>query len=142
MNTPNNIINTTIDNQYVNNEFKYCERSIELKYPTLNVDLKTNNDSLNVRLIFFYADWCPHSKLYRPEWNAFKYAVDGKNIDGNIITCIEYDCSNPTDELEYIMEKYNVTEYPSVKLVSNYPNKIDTIALMQPIMRYRNTIIP
>lgn len=100
-------------------------------------NLYNKNNNMNVRFAYFYADWCPNCESYRADWVAFKNEVDGKNIEGIEVECVEYDCTDPSDELESIMDKYEVCEYPSVKMVSNNPSKIETRAMLEPIMRYR-----
>ncbi len=124
---------------YTNNGFKYCEWSGEWSYDDINTDSTTRSikNGLNVKFIFFYTDECRESNAYRPKWDSFKNAIDGKTIEGNIVRCLEYECTVPNDHLACLIEKYDVTEYPSVKLVSNYPNKTDTMALLEPIFKYR-----
>lgn len=95
---------------------------------------------MNVKFVFFYADECPESNSYRPKWLSFKTAIDGKTIEGNIVRCLEYECTDPSDHLATLIEKYEVSGYPTVKLVSNYPNKTDTMALLEPILKYRSSI--
>lgn len=139
-------IETTSDKNmetyYRNNGFKYCEWSGEWTCDTINTDSTTHpmKDELNVKFIFFYADECSESNAYRPKWNSFKTAIDGKTIEGNIVRCLEYECTDPSDHLASLIEKYEVSEYPSVKLVSNCPNKTDTMALLEPILNYRSSL--
>jgi len=70
-------------------------------------------------LLFFYADWCPHCKVAKPEWDALKAENEGKLINGYNVVYTEYNCESPTAEVEELMNKYDVKGFPTVKLVKD-----------------------
>lgn len=70
-------------------------------------------------MYFFFADWCPHCKRAKPEWDAFKTQYDGTEINGYVIKCIEIDCTSdsPSSDVKAAMNKYDVSSFPTVKLI-------------------------
>ena len=70
-------------------------------------------------LLFFYADWCPHCKTAKPEWDALKKENEGKVINGYSVIYTEYNCVNPSPELEDLMNKYEIKGYPTIKLIKD-----------------------
>ena len=85
-----------------------------------------NRRNKQTNIYFFFADWCPHCKSAKPEWDAFKSQYDGKEINGYQIKCQEIDCSKdePSSQVKAAMNKFNVTSFPTVKLVRD-ENTID-----------------
>lgn len=94
---------------------------------------------MNIKFMFFYADWCPHSIKAKVEWKIFKDTVNEMNIDGNWLQCLEYDCTDPDDEMEDLMEKYEVTAYPSIQMVGPLATKTELKELLAPILEVRDT---
>ena len=44
-------------------------------------DVANNNRRVSeAELLFFSADWCPHCKNAKPEWDSFKKEYDGKEM--------------------------------------------------------------
>jgi thiol-disulfide isomerase/thioredoxin len=70
------------------------------------------------QLLFFYANWCPHCKVAKPEWEKLKAELDGKKVNGQTVKFMEYDCTEPSPEIEATMDKYNVSSYPTILLES------------------------
>jgi thiol:disulfide interchange protein len=70
-----------------------------------------------IEIYFFYADWCPHCTKAKPEWNAFKNTMSGKEMNGFRINCIETDCTETTPTNSPIIQKFNVDSFPTVKMV-------------------------
>lgn len=66
-------------------------------------------------LFYFYTSWCPYCKKSRVEWNKFKAEWDHKTYNGYVLQFQEIDC----DVDETTAEKYNVTKYPTIKLVKD-----------------------
>ena len=78
-----------------------------------------NRRNKQTNIYFFFADWCPHCKSAKPEWDAFKSQYDSTEINGYQIKCQEIDCSSdaPSSQVKAAMNKFNVTSFPTVKLV-------------------------
>jgi len=79
----------------------------------------SSGPSKQAEMMLFFADWCPHCKKAKPEWEAVKAEYDGKKINGYTVTFVEYDCSDETPEVERIVSKYNIEGYPTVKLLKD-----------------------
>ena len=63
-----------------------------------------------MKLVLYYANWCPHCKTYLNEW---------KNIKNNLdIECIEYE---DKQDKEYII-KENIEYYPTLKFFDSNGN--------------------
>jgi thiol-disulfide isomerase/thioredoxin len=80
-----------------------------------------NNRNTEVTIYFFHADWCPHCKKAEPEWNAFDSQYNGTEVNGYKIICIDVDCTSdpPTDENKALMKTYNVSSFPTIKLLKD-----------------------
>jgi thiol-disulfide isomerase/thioredoxin len=70
------------------------------------------------RLLFFYANWCPHCKAAKPEMEKVKAELEKGPVNGKTVKLVEYDCTEPSPEMESIMDKYQVSSYPTILLVS------------------------
>lgn len=70
-----------------------------------------------VQVYFFFADWCPHCTKAKPEWNSFKNAFNGKEINGYLTTCNEVDCTETNTQNSPLIQKFNVDSFPTVKMV-------------------------
>jgi thiol-disulfide isomerase/thioredoxin len=95
--------------------------------PKMNAKYKPNREQVpvdssekgNAELLFFYADWCPHCKTAKPIWNELKSEYQNKTINGYHVVFTEINCSEETDEVERMMNKYNVEGYPTIKLLKD-----------------------
>ena len=67
-------------------------------------------------LIVFLASWCPHCKDAKPHLSQFKRKHHNEQIDGVNVKVIEYDADVHKDEVR----KYNVSGYPTYKLLAKY----------------------
>lgn len=75
----------------------------------------TKNDPKVCDLYYFYTSWCPYCKKAFVEWNKFKSEWNYKKMDGYDIHFHEVDC----DVSEALATKYNVTIYPTIKLIKD-----------------------
>jgi thiol-disulfide isomerase/thioredoxin len=70
-------------------------------------------------IILFFATWCPACKSIKPEWEQFKTDYSNKKINDVVLLIHEVDCSEPDPGTEDIMNQYNITGFPTVKLICN-----------------------
>lgn len=75
---------------------------------------KTTGDK-TIDLYYFYTAWCPYCKKSFQEWNKFKAEWNQKTYEGYTIYFHEVDC----DIQESLADKYQVTQYPTVKMVKD-----------------------
>jgi len=85
----------------------------------------TNTRKKEAEVYFFFADWCPHCKRAKPEWEQFKKEYNGKVVNEYTITCIPVDCTDEKDQKSAtLIAQYKIESYPTIiMLVDN--NKID-----------------
>lgn len=100
--------------------FYYIAPSAITKYNANSEQVPSGSSSNNsAELMFFYANWCPHCKTAKPIWNELKSEYENKTINGYKITFTEIDCSEETDEVEKLMNQYNIEGYPTIKLIKD-----------------------
>jgi thiol-disulfide isomerase/thioredoxin len=93
--------------------------------PKLKTAYKPNNeiisggDNSSAELLFFFANWCPHCKTAKPIWEQLKNEYHNKPINGYNIVFTEIDCSEETNEVDQMMNKYKVEGYPTIKLIKD-----------------------
>ena len=70
-------------------------------------------------LLMFYADWCGHCKKLKPVWDELAEEINGDETNG--CKMMKINCSTPDEEpsQKEIMQKYQVSGYPTIKLVEN-----------------------
>lgn len=95
-------------------------------YNKIKESFKTNNeinynseDKKEAKVCFFYVDWCPHCKTALPEWNKFKNEMNGTQIKGYTVQCLEYNCTSESAEITDLINKYNIEGYPTIKLIKD-----------------------
>lgn len=96
----------------------------------------STHKSKEAQVYFFHVDWCPHCKKALPDWNQFKSQIDGKEINGYQVKCIDLNCTDETGDVTAAINKYSIESYPTVKLVKDeqtidFDSKITTTALEQ-----------
>ena len=64
---------------------------------------------------YFYTTWCPYCKKSMVEWKKFKQEWSQKTYQGYTLQFHEVDC----DIQEALANKYNITQYPTIKLIKN-----------------------
>ena len=52
-------------------------------------------------------------------WGCLKSQYDGKAINGYTVSFIEHNCTNESDEVSQLMDKYNIEGYPTIKLLKD-----------------------
>tara|TARA_X000000368_G_scaffold400580_2_gene372586 strand:- start:10296 stop:10781 length:486 start_codon:yes stop_codon:yes gene_type:complete len=76
--------------------------------------INKENNSEDIRIMYFYTEWCPYCKKAKPEWSKFQTYINNitRNLDYNIyLTTIN------CDEQKDLADKYNIEGYPTVKLI-------------------------
>ena len=81
-------------------------------------DNNTNNKKI-AELMLFYADWCPHCKTAKPEWNNVKAKYENKTINGYKLIFTEVNCTNESAEVEELMDKYKIEGFPTIKMLKD-----------------------
>lgn len=104
--------------------------------PLLKRDYVDNSEFLEKKderivILWFYTEWCPYCKSTYDQWLGFKSDVENGSIN-KPIEFREVDC----DRDEIIANKYNIVEYPSIRIVYKdevfiYDAKPDRIELME-----------
>tara|TARA_B100001093_G_scaffold510086_1_gene575308 strand:- start:1870 stop:2373 length:504 start_codon:yes stop_codon:yes gene_type:complete len=71
----------------------------------------------NITIIMFGTEWCPYCKKAKPEWDKFSnYVKNFNSSNDDYEVLLKYiDCDQDTK----IAEKYNITGYPTIKLLKD-----------------------
>lgn len=93
-----------------------------------------NRGNREADVFFFHVDWCPHCKKAIPEWNKFKSEMDGKEINGYKLKCVDMDCTTETSDITRAINEYKIEGYPTIKLLKDgqvieFDSKITTTSL-------------
>ena len=94
-----------------------------------------NRRNKDVSILFFHVDWCPHCKTAQPEWNRFVSQMNGKEVNGYVVNCVDMDCTNDKDSsISSMINKYNIESYPTIKMLKDesvieFQSKITTETL-------------
>ena len=81
-----------------------------------------NRRDQTVTIFFFYANWCPHCKKAKPEWDAFVAKYDGVVVNNQKVRCMAMDCTdgeNADVKIVQAMQRYHVEHFPTTILVSD-----------------------
>ena len=108
--------------------FKFIHPKLNLTYVDNREFISPEADKMVV--LWFYTQWCPYCKSTYNDWKGFKSDVE----NGNYSIPIEFreiDC----DTEETLANKYNIEEYPSIRIVYKdevyiYDAKPDRLQLM------------
>lgn len=96
-------------------------------YPKLKPSYVANNElkpassqgGKEAEIMLFYADWCPHCKTAKPEWNQVKEKYNGKTINGYTIIFTEYNCTEENPQIEQKMTQYKIEGFPTIKMLKD-----------------------
>jgi len=100
---------------YYTNQNNYSYHANSEKIPSG----ASSNGKKTAELMLFFADWCPHCKAVKPTWNDLKSKYEDKTINGYTVVFTEINCSEETPEIEKQLETYNVTGFPTIKLIKD-----------------------
>jgi len=79
------------------------------------LNIADKNEVQDVNLIFFYTEWCPHSQKALEVWKEFKSEHDNKVFNKYQVRMQEVDCDKDEDRAS----EYNITGYPTIKLIKS-----------------------
>jgi hypothetical protein len=79
----------------------------------------SSNQGKIAELLLFSADWCPHCKVAKPEWNEAKAEYNGKTINGYTVLFTDVNCTTESPEVEQKMSQYKVEGFPTIKLLKD-----------------------
>lgn len=103
---------------------------------------KDVNSNKTATLMLFYVDWCPHCKTAKPEWESLKSEYDGNTINGYTITFVEHNCTNESEDVSQLMDKYNIEGYPTIKLLKdNQVIEYDAKPTKSTMEQFLNTVL-
>lgn len=79
----------------------------------------------NAEVLFFFADWCPHCRKAKPEWEQFKEEYEGKLVNKYVINCLSIDCTDEKNQkTAALIKKHRIESYPTIIMLVG-ENKID-----------------
>lgn len=138
---------------YINKNSTYNDNGSSGNKNVTNYNTDNSANSDDIKLILFYAEWCPHCKAIKNddnsgEWDLFiKEYGDGYVVDGKNITIHEHEASDGINPIN--PNNYNIKGYPSIVLDINgkhyhYETKITKNRLeefVKQTVTYKPTII-
>ena len=120
---------------------QYADTKTSFKANRENIP-KDQNSNKTATLMLFYVDWCPHCKTAKPEWESLKSQYDGNSINGYTVNFMEYNCTNESDEVSQLMDKYNIEGYPTIKLIKdNQVIEYDAKPTKSTMEQFLNTVL-
>lgn len=103
---------------------------------------KDETNGNTAELMFFYADWCPHCKAAKPIMNDLKAEYENKTINGYKIIFTDIDCTENSDEIEKLMDRYNIEGYPTIKLIKDgQVIEYDAKPSKETLIKFLNTVL-
>lgn len=78
-----------------------------------------DREGKEVELLFFYADWCPHSKSAKPIWDELQKKYENKTLYGYKIIFTLINSTDDSADVEKMMDKYNIEGFPTIKLLKD-----------------------
>ena len=78
-----------------------------------------NSTPKTAEIMLFYADWCPHCKTAKPEWEQVKTEFQGKTVNGHQLMFKEVNCTEESPESAKLMKDFKVEGFPTIKLVKD-----------------------
>lgn len=76
-------------------------------------------ENKSAELLFFYADWCPHCKTAKPIWQEMETEYENQTINGYKVKFTEINCTTESEDVEKLMNKYNIEGFPTIKLIKD-----------------------
>ena len=93
----------------------YMQQSKHNSKEGFSVKTELTPEGNKVAVVFFNTDWCGHCQNFKPKWEKLKQEMDGTKINGVDVSFISVDC----DEKAELGKAYNVSGYPTIKLLTD-----------------------
>lgn len=97
-------------------------KTFEANKEFLNKDDESNSNGSSDKtadILFFYADWCPHCKTAKPEWEKFKNDYQNQLVNDYKLNLIDVNCTSELGESGQLIKTYDVEGFPTVKANAN-----------------------
>lgn len=101
---------------------KYIEGTMmkRTKYEENVDDIPDNNSNYKTATVyFFFTTWCPYSLSAIPEWEKIVAKFSENSVNGYNVKFVDLDCTEDSVETEDYMNKFNITGYPTIKMVKD-----------------------
>ena len=99
--------------------FQFVKPALKPSYTANREKDQGEGNSKEAELMFFYVDWCPHCKTAKPDWEELRSEYENKTINGYRIIFTEINCTDESEEVEKLMNKYKIEGYPTIKLLKD-----------------------
>jgi len=120
---------------------QYLHKTTEFMANRENTSNDQNSNKI-ATLMLFSVDWCPHCKTAKPEWESLKAQYDGEQINGYTINFVDYNCTNDSEEVSQLMDKYKIEGYPTIKLIKdNQVIEYDAKPTKSTMEQFLNTVL-
>lgn len=115
------------------------------QYKENNDIISSSNSQIGLKsatIYFFYTTWCPYSLAAIPEWEKIIDKYSENSVKGYNINFIDVDCTKETVEIENMINKYNIKEYPTIKMIKdNQVIEFDAKAKFENIEKFLVTVL-
>ena len=78
-----------------------------------------NAEGKELPIMFFFAEWCPHCKTAKPEWESFRNAYNDKQINGYNIKCIDVNCTEEDSTVTKMINEHGIDSFPTIKMIKD-----------------------
>lgn len=100
----------TLDNSNFSGNKEFIEKGSN------NGSSSSTSATKEAEILFFYADWCPHCKQAKPEWEKFKEQYNGSIVNNYKLILIDVNCTSELGESGQLIKTYNVEGFPTIKM--------------------------
>jgi thiol-disulfide isomerase/thioredoxin len=80
-------------------------------------DIANDNRRISdAKILFFYADWCPHCKKAKPDWDQFSSDYNNSEVGYYRIVPEQIDCTEGSDPM---IQEYAIDGYPTIIMIKD-----------------------
>lgn len=80
-------------------------------------DIANDNRRISdAKILFFYADWCPHCKKAKPDWDQFTSDYNNSEVGYYKIVPEQIDCTEGSDPK---IQEYAIDGYPTIIMIKD-----------------------